>query len=70
MRYELRGYDDDNHVYDFIVGSNDYYKVYFTAFVMYPMLLEGRLLSKDNREPYDWLEIWDTEEDACEVFEY
>ena len=51
MRYELRAYDKNNDVYDFIMGSDDYNKVYFTAFMMYPMLLEDRLLSKDNREP-------------------
>lgn len=68
MRYELRAYDKDNDVYDFIMSSNDYNKVYFTVFVMHPMLLEDRLLSKDNRKPYDWFEIWDTETDECEVF--
>lgn len=68
MRYELRAYDKDNDVYDLIMCSNDYNKVYFTTFMLHPMLLEDRLLSKDNREPYDWFEIWDTETNECEVF--
>ena len=68
MRYELRAYDKDNDVYDFIMGSDDYNKVYFTTFMLHPMLLEDRLLSKNNREPYDWFEIWDTETNKCEVF--
>lgn len=59
MRYKLMAYDKDNDVYDLIMGSDDYNKVYFTAFMMYPMVLEDRLLSKDNKEAYDWLEIWD-----------
>lgn len=70
MRYKLIGYDKDNDVYDFIMGSDDYNKVYFTAFVIYPMLLENRLLSQNNREPYDWFEIWDTETDNHEIFKY
>lgn len=69
MRYKLMGYDKDNDVYDFIMGSDDYNKVYFTAFVIYPMLLEDRLLSQNNREPYDWFEIWDTKTDVHEVFD-
>ena len=68
MRYKLMGYDRDNNVYDLIMCSNDYNKVYFTVFMLHPMLLEERLLSKDNREPYDWFEIWDTETNECEVF--
>lgn len=69
MRYKLMGYDKDNDVYDFIMDSDDYNKVYFTAFVIYPMLIEDRLLSKDNREPYDWFEIWDTKANVHEVFD-
>lgn len=70
MRYKLMAYDKDNDVYDFIMESDTYHKVCYTAFIMYPILLEDRLLSKDNREPYDWFEIWDTEADAHEIFEY
>ena len=70
MRYKLIGYDKDNDVYDFIMGSDDYNKVYFTAFIIYPMLLEDRLLSQNNREPYDWFEIWDTKTDNHEIFKY
>ena len=70
MRYKLMACDKDNNVYDFIMGSDAYHKVYYTAFVIYPMLLEDRLLSKDNKEPYDRFEIWDTETGNHEVFKY
>ena len=70
MKYELRAYDKDNNVYDFIMGSNDYKQVSFVAFIMYPLLIKGRLLSKDNRNPYNWFEIWNTETEEHELFKY
>lgn len=70
MRYELRAYDKDNDVYDLIMSSDHYHRAYLVAFVMCPILLEDRLLSKDNREPYDRFEIWDTETGTHEIFEY
>lgn len=70
MRYELRAYDKDNDVYDLIIGSDYYHRVYLVAFVMHPMLSEDRLLSKDNKKPYDRLEIWDTEVGTHEKFGY
>ena len=70
MKYELRAHVKGHNVYDFIMGSSDYNQVSFVAFIIYPMLIEGRLLSKDNRDPYDWFEIWNTETEEHELFKY
>ena len=62
MRYTLMIYGKDRDIYDQITESNDKDELIAIANLLVEFVRCGRIVD-DQKEPYDWLEIWDEEDD-------
>lgn len=62
MRYALMIYNKDRDIYDEIIESDDKNKLIMVANLLVEPVRCGRIKDRSG-EPYDWLEIWDEEDD-------
>lgn len=61
--YEVTACDKDGDIYDVLYKSSDYNEVLKVAKVLKTLCDGDRILS-ENREPYDWIEVY-TEGGDC-----
>lgn len=62
MRYTLMIYGKDRDIYDKIYSSDDKNELIAIANLLVEFVRCGKIVD-DKGEPYDWLEIWDEEDD-------
>ena len=62
MRYGLLAYNKDKDIYDGIMESDSKEELETLAEELVFKLCNDELKDK-NGEPYDWLELWDEEDD-------
>ena len=62
MRYGLLAYNKDKDIYDGIMESDDKEELKTLAGELV-FKLHNDELKDESGEPYDWLELWDEEDD-------
>ena len=62
MRYALLAYNKNKDIYDGIMGSDSKEELETLAGELVFKLRNDELKDKSG-EPYDWLELWDEEDD-------
>lgn len=62
MRYALMIYGKDKDIYDEILESNNKDELVAIATLLVEFVRCGKIVDR-QKEPYDWLEIWDEEDD-------
>lgn len=62
MRYGLLAYNKDKDIYDGIMESDDKEELETLAGELV-FKLHNDELKDESGEPYDWLELWDEEDD-------
>lgn len=62
MRYALLAYNKDKDIYDGIMGSDNKEELETLAGELVFKLHNDELKDKSG-DPYDWLELWDEEDD-------
>lgn len=62
MRYGLLAYNKDKDIYDGIMESDNKEELETLASELVSKLRNEELKDKSG-EPYDWLELWDEEDD-------